>query len=404
MPHFQPIVRMSDRIVLGYEALVRWIPADREPIEAWRFVTVAERSTLIVELDLLILRQAIETITTQGNAYVAVNVSATSLARPEYSEEVLAALRQADFPGSQTAPGSHRDHPAEHQSVGVGQHAGVGRCGHRLVRRRFRHRLLLHQPPAGPTHRRFEARPLIYRRVAVAHLVVGTIGQRTRRPCPRTQSGHRGRRRGNRRAGSRIVCARLAERPGLAVRTPCPTGVIKGSRQGRAMPTVTSEAVQAALATVQDPEIPPPITEIGMVKSVAVDDTGAVTVGVYLTVSSCPMQDTITDRVRAAVAAVPGVNAVTVELDVMSEEQRKALREQLQGPTKEIPFNRPGNTTRIIAVASGKGGVGKSSLTANLAVALAQRGLSVGVLNTNIYGPQSHGSWASSAIPPEWKA
>ena len=100
VPHFQPIVRMSDRIVLGYEALVRWIPADREPIEAWRFVTVAERSTLIVELDLLILRQAIETITTQGNAYVAVNVSATSLARPEYSEEVLAALRQADFPAA----------------------------------------------------------------------------------------------------------------------------------------------------------------------------------------------------------------------------------------------------------------------------------------------------------------
>lgn len=152
------------------------------------------------------------------------------------------------------------------------------------------------------------------------------------------------------------------------------------------MTAVTQEAVQQALATVQDPEIRRPITEIGMVKSVDIADDGAVTVGVYLTVSSCPMQDTITSRVREAVAAVPGVSAVDVELDVMSDEQRKALREQLQGPTKDIPFNKPGNTTRIIGISSGKGGVGKSSVTANLAVALAERGLSVAVLDADIYG------------------
>ena len=153
------------------------------------------------------------------------------------------------------------------------------------------------------------------------------------------------------------------------------------------MSPVSTEAVQQALAGVQDPEIRRPITDLGMVKSVDITDDGHVTVGVFLTVAACPMRDTITERVTAAVDAVPGVSGVTVELDVMSEEQRAGLRELLQGPgEKEIPFNRPGSTTRVIAVASGKGGVGKSSLTANLAIALAAKGRTVGLLDADIYG------------------
>ncbi len=154
-----------------------------------------------------------------------------------------------------------------------------------------------------------------------------------------------------------------------------------------AAPTV--EQVQAALATVNDPEIRRPITDLGMVKSVDVAHDGAVQVAVYLTVAGCPLRDTITRDVTAAVGRVPGVTSVGVSLDVMSDAQRRDLQTRLRGgdrPEREIPFALPGSLTRVYAVASGKGGVGKSSVTVNLAAALAARGLSVGLVDADIYG------------------
>ena len=150
----------------------------------------------------------------------------------------------------------------------------------------------------------------------------------------------------------------------------------------------TADQLTAALSTVIDPEIRRPITEIGMVKGASVDADGTARVGIYLTVSGCPMKETLTRDVTAAIQQLPGVTSVQVELDVMSAEQRQELQTLLRGdnPTREIPFAQPGSLTRVFAVASGKGGVGKSSVTVNLAAAMAAKGLSVGVLDADIYG------------------
>ena len=152
------------------------------------------------------------------------------------------------------------------------------------------------------------------------------------------------------------------------------------------MPTV--EQVTAALATVQDPEIHKPITELNMVESVDIAPDGVVTVRVLLTVSGCPLRDKITRDVTEAVSRLDGVTGVVVDLGVMSDEQRAALQTQLRGgqAAREIPFAQPGSLTRVYAVASGKGGVGKSSVTANLAAAMAASGLKVGVVDADIYG------------------
>ena len=154
------------------------------------------------------------------------------------------------------------------------------------------------------------------------------------------------------------------------------------------MSSPTAEQVSHALAGVNDPEIHRPITDLGMVKNIEISTDGTVRVDIYLTVAGCPLRETITRDVTAAVSALEGVSRVRVELDVMSEEQRKALQTQLRGgqPAPEIPFTKPTSLTRVFAVASGKGGVGKSSVTVNLAAALAASGLSVGLADVDIYG------------------
>lgn len=148
------------------------------------------------------------------------------------------------------------------------------------------------------------------------------------------------------------------------------------------------EQVNAALATVNDPEIKRPITDLGMVDSVEIDDTGHVRLTVLLTVAGCPLKDTINRDVTAAVGGVAGVTGVDLQLGVMTAEQRAGLKEILSDgkAQREIPFAQPGSLTKVFAIASGKGGVGKSSVTVNLALAMAQQGLKVGIVDADIYG------------------
>ncbi|WP_082095967.1 Mrp/NBP35 family ATP-binding protein [Demequina flava] len=149
----------------------------------------------------------------------------------------------------------------------------------------------------------------------------------------------------------------------------------------------TVELVTDALSKVIDPEIRRPITEIGMVRSVDVDGSHAI-IGIDLTTSGCPMKERITGDVKEAALRVSGIEEASVELGVMSEEQRLELRSKLRGgkPEPVVQFTQPGNMTRIYAIASGKGGVGKSTVTANLAAAMAEDGLKVGVLDADIFG------------------
>jgi len=142
-----------------------------------------------------------------------------------------------------------------------------------------------------------------------------------------------------------------------------------------------------ALAGVLDPELRASIVDLGMVHDVSVAPTGDVVVKVALTTAACPLRGQIGNDVRSKVAGLPGVGEVRVEYDEMTQEERSALMQKARlrasqsAPPTEVPA-----TTRVIAIGSGKGGVGKSSITANLAAALASRGLTVGVLDADIWG------------------
>ena len=155
------------------------------------------------------------------------------------------------------------------------------------------------------------------------------------------------------------------------------------------MPTPTiTERIRQRLSEVIDPELRLPITQLGMVGDIAVDEAGAARVDVKLTIAACPMRNRIVEDVTAAAVRAEGVSTASVQLGVMTPEERAELKEHLRGGEsgKVNRFAQADSLTRVYAVASGKGGVGKSSVTVNLACALAAQGLKVGIIDADIHG------------------
>ena len=165
--------------------------------------------------------------------------------------------------------------------------------------------------------------------------------------------------------------------------------------------TTSNEQLVEALRPVEDPELHRSIVDLGMLKRAELRDDGTADILVALTIAGCPLRNEIQQRVNGAVSTLPGVTGVALEFTVMTDEERAALREVLHGSPagtagqqqahghaegRAIPFSEPGSTTRPLLISSGKGGVGKSSVTTNLAVALARLGHTVGVVDADIYG------------------